>query len=283
MELEHDFAVPAPVDQVWAAFLDLEDLGTCFPGATVTDVSAGGFKGTAKVKLGPIALVYTGTGTWVERDEHAHRMVLEAKGKDKRGNGTAGATVSIRLAPAEGGAHTRVDVATDLAITGKPAQFGRGVMQDVSDKLLQQFVGCIESRFAAEPEVGGADLDQAEELAHGVPLPVYRAEAADDEGMALSPAEIAEGEGRDPLPSDGAAAFVGRSSTTAGASLSSWADSAPSAGPPVRASAPAAPGADDALDLGATVLPVILRSYAPHLAAGILGLLIGLALRRRRG
>ena len=147
MELEHDFAVPAPVDQVWAAFLDLEDLGTCFPGATVTDVSAGGFKGTAKVKLGPIALVYTGTGTWVDRDEHAHRMVLEAKGKDKRGNGTAGATITIVLAEESPG-RTFVHVLTDLNVTGKPAQFGRGVMQDVSDKLLQQFVDCLEGRFA---------------------------------------------------------------------------------------------------------------------------------------
>lgn len=283
MELTHDFVVPAPIESAWATFMDLEQVGSCFPGASVESVTEDGFTGTVKVKLGPIALVYSGTGKFIERDDAGHHAVIEAKGKDKRGNGTAGATVSIWLAPAEGGAHTRVDVATDLAITGKPAQFGRGVMQDVSDKLLQQFVGCIESRFAAEPEVGGADLEEAEELAHGVPLPVHRAEVADDEGMALSPAEIAEGEGRDPLPSDGAAAFVGRSSTTAGASLSSRADSAPSPGPPVRASAPAAPGADDALDLGATVLPVILRSYAPHLAAGILGLLIGLALRRRRG
>ena len=101
-----------------------------------------------KVKLGPIALQYAGAGTFLERDDAAHRAVIEAKGKDKRGNGTAGATVTIQLAPA--GEGTRVDVTTDLSVTGKPAQFGRGVMQDVSDKLLQQFVACIESQFAPQ-------------------------------------------------------------------------------------------------------------------------------------
>ena len=147
MELTHDFTVPAGVDDAWATFMDLERVGSCFPGATVTSVDESGFAGTVKVKLGPIALQYAGTGQFVERDDAAHRAVIEAKGKDKRGNGTAGATVTVQLAPA--GEGTRIDVTTDLSVTGKPAQFGRGVMQDVSDKLLQQFVQCIEGQFAA--------------------------------------------------------------------------------------------------------------------------------------
>ncbi|MGL4746062.1 MAG: SRPBCC family protein [Dermatophilaceae bacterium] len=149
MELTHRFTVPAPVDRAWATFTDLELVGGCFPGATVTSVDESGFAGTVKVKLGPIALQYSGTGSFVERDDEAHRAVLEAKGKDRRGNGTAGATVRIALDPEGDG--TAVDVTTDLAVTGKPAQFGRGVMQDVSDKLLQQFVACIEGTFA-EPD-----------------------------------------------------------------------------------------------------------------------------------
>ena len=149
MELTHDFTVPASVDDAWATFMDLERVGSCFPGATVTSVDESGFAGTVKVKLGPIALQYAGTGQFLERDDAAHRAVIEAKGKDKRGNGTAGATVTVQLAPS--GEGTRIDVTTDLSITGKPAQFGRGVMQDVSDKLLQQFVACIERQFA-EPE-----------------------------------------------------------------------------------------------------------------------------------
>ena len=105
--------------------------------------------GTVKVKLGPIALVYTGSGTFTEKDEAAHRFVVDAKGKDKRGNGTAGAKVTLRMAPSASGG-TDVEVLTDLAVTGKPAQFGRGVMQDVSDKLLGQFVACLEQRLGSD-------------------------------------------------------------------------------------------------------------------------------------
>ncbi len=153
MELSHTFTVPATVDQTWGTFMDLPLVGGCFPGATVTEVTEEGFAGTVKVKLGPIALVYSGTGAFVERDDGAHRAVIEAKGKDKRGNGTAGATVTIQLTDAGDGS-TRADVQTDLAVTGKPAQFGRGVMQDVSDKLLGQFIGCIEGKIGdAQPRV----------------------------------------------------------------------------------------------------------------------------------
>src|SRR6478609_3058886 len=130
MELTHSFTVPTSVDDAWALFMDLERVGGCFPGATVTEVTDDNFSGTAK-------------------------------GKDKRGNGTAGATVSITLSPDGDGGGARADVVTDLAVTGKPAQFGRGVMQDVSDKLLQAFVACIEKQLtgpSGEPEAVPAAL-----------------------------------------------------------------------------------------------------------------------------
>lgn len=158
MELHHEFTVPADADHAWETLLDLERVGGCFPGATVTEASDDGFSGTVKVKLGPIALVYAGSGTFTERDASARRAVIEAKGKDKRGNGTAGATVTLQLSPA--GDQTKVEVDTDLAITGKPAQFGRGVMQDVSDKLLRQFVDCIESQFEAPEPAGVAETPE---------------------------------------------------------------------------------------------------------------------------
>src|SRR3954469_18688620 len=149
MELTHSFTVPTSVDDAWDLFMDLDRVGSCFPGATVTEVTDDGFSGTVKVKLGPIALVYSGSGSFVARDDVAHHAVIEAKGKDKRGNGTAGATVTVTLHP--DGEGTRADVVTDLAVTGKPAQFGRGVMQDVSDKLLQAFVACIEKQLGSQP------------------------------------------------------------------------------------------------------------------------------------
>ena len=112
----------------------------------MTSVEGDTFSGSVKVKLGPIALVYNGSGTFVEKDEAAHRFVVDAKGKDKRGNGTAGAKVTLTMTDGRRRPPTSRCV-TDLAITGKPAQFGRGVMQDVSDKLLGQFVACLEQRL----------------------------------------------------------------------------------------------------------------------------------------
>ncbi|RYB93388.1 carbon monoxide dehydrogenase [Nocardioides oleivorans] len=147
MELSHRFTVPIGVEETWAHFKDIASVAECFPGAQVTEADESSFAGSVKVKLGPIALLYNGTGTFVEKDDAAHRFVVDAKGKDKRGNGTAGAKVTVEMTDA-GGA-TDISVETDLAVTGKPAQFGRGVMQDVSDKLLGQFVACLEQRLAA--------------------------------------------------------------------------------------------------------------------------------------
>lgn len=235
MELSHDFIVPASVDQAWETFMDLERVGGCFPGAQVTSATADGFSGTVKVKLGPIALQYAGSGSFLERDDAAHRAVIEAKGKDKRGNGTAGATVTLQLAPS--GEGTRVDVTTELSITGKPAQFGRGVMQDVSDKLLQQFVGCIESQFA--------------------------------------PAE-AEAE---PVVEAAAEAPAGTEAATSAGAAPAAAAQAPAPAPAAHRPPPAA--ADDSIDLGATVLPVLIKSYAPHVIGALLAIALGFFLGRR--
>jgi carbon monoxide dehydrogenase subunit G len=242
VELSHTFTVPASVDQTWATFMDLPLVGGCFPGATVTEVSQEGLAGTVKVKLGPIALVYSGTGAFVERDDGAHRAVIEAKGKDKRGNGTAGATVTIQLADAGDGS-TRADVQTDLAVTGKPAQFGRGVMQDVSDKLLGQFVACIEGKVGEAPPVDATTSEPA-------------AEPTTDDPAATAQA------------------------TPAAASAVPPAGSAPPAPTPAAAVTPAIPvpasrtprstgGDDDALDLGSAVLPVLVRSYGKQVVVGV--------------
>lgn len=169
MELSHQFTVPTGVEETWAHFEDIASVAECFPGAQVTSAEGDSFAGSVKVKLGPIALVYNGTGTFVEKDEVAKRFVVDAKGKDKRGNGTAGAHVTVSMADV--GGSTEVSVATDLAITGKPAQFGRGVMQDVSDKLLGQFVDCLEARLTAPAE-------SADVVPSGASAPGASAEAA---------------------------------------------------------------------------------------------------------
>lgn len=169
MELSHRFTVPTGVEETWAHFQDIASVAECFPGAQVTEADEESFSGSVKVKLGPIALLYNGSGTFVEKDAAAHRFVVDAKGKDKRGNGTAGAKVTVAMTDA--GGSTDVSVDTDLAITGKPAQFGRGVMQDVSDKLLGQFVSCLEQRLAA-PEAAEAAAPSPEAAAAPAPEPV---------------------------------------------------------------------------------------------------------------
>ena len=156
MDLTHRFVVPASLETTWAAFNDLERVAPCFPGATITSVEGDDFAGSVKVKLGPIAMLYNGSGTFVERDEANHRAVIRAKGKDKRGNGTAGVNVVARMMA--DGAGTAVEVTSDLSITGKPAQFGRGVIQDVSDKLLNQFVECIAAHLGEAPPEPTEDL-----------------------------------------------------------------------------------------------------------------------------
>jgi carbon monoxide dehydrogenase subunit G len=152
VELRHTFTVPAPIDEAWSTLLDVEGVAPCFPGAALTGVDGDEFSGTVKVKLGPVSLQYAGKGRFVERDEAAHRVLLEANGSDKRGNGTAGATVTAQL-EAEGDNATRVVVETDLKVTGRPAQFGRGMVQDVGGKIIDQFATCLASRMApGEPE-----------------------------------------------------------------------------------------------------------------------------------
>jgi carbon monoxide dehydrogenase subunit G len=238
MDLTHSFTVPLTVDETWEHFNDIASVAQCFPGASVTSVEGDTFQGSCKVKLGPIALVYNGSGTFVEKDEEAHRLVIDAKGKDKRGNGTAGAHVTLSMN--EGGEGTAIEVVTDLAITGKPAQFGRGVMQDVSDKLLGQFVSCLEQRFVEQPEE--------------------------------APAEAAAGAGE-------AAAAPAAAAATPDSSAASPA--AGDAAAPRRTAGPAQPASDDALDLGTTVVPVVLKSYWKQIVAGILAL-IGLKKMRSR-
>jgi len=240
MELTHRFTVPTGIEETWAHFEDIAGLATCFPGAQVTSVDGDTFTGSVKVKLGPIALVYNGSGTFVEKDDEAHRFVVDAKGKDKRGNGTAGAHVTATFTEESPGS-TKVEVVTELQITGKPAQFGRGVIQDVSDKLLGQFVDCLQARVGAEP--AAAPGEEA---------------AAETAGAEEAPAPT------DAIPEEPAAA------------------PAPAAAPR-RTPTPPPPVEDDALDLGATVLPILARTYWKQVVGAVLILLVLRRLLRRRG
>jgi carbon monoxide dehydrogenase subunit G len=148
VRLEHSFEVPVPVEQAWQVLLDIERVAPCMPGATLTSHEGDDFTGTVKVKLGPVNLTYKGKGRFVEIDEAAHRVLVTASGADARGAGTAAAKVTAVLVPASSDA-TRVEVVTDLDVTGKAAQFGRGLIGDVSAKLVGQFADCLAGQFAS--------------------------------------------------------------------------------------------------------------------------------------
>lgn len=158
MELTHSFTIPAPIDEAWKVLQDIERIAPCMPGATLEGVEDDTFSGTVKVKVGPITVTYRGSATITERDEGGHRAVIEASGREARGSGTARATVTTTLL--EEGDATQVAVVTDLSVTGKPAQFGRGVMADVAGKLLDRFADCLSQELSG-PAVTGAPVTQA--------------------------------------------------------------------------------------------------------------------------
>ena len=145
MKLEHDFRVGVPVAQAWSTLLDIERIAPCMPGAQLQEVDGDEYRGVVKVKVGPITAQYKGVARLTEADEGAGRLVIAAEGRDTRGQGNASATISALLTADGDG--TRVAVETDLNVTGKVAQFGRGVMADVSSKLLGQFVDCLSTNI----------------------------------------------------------------------------------------------------------------------------------------
>ena len=164
MRLEHEFTVPVPVEQAWDVLLDVERVAPCMPGATIESVEGDSFTGKVKVRVGPVTVAYTGTASFLEKDAETRRVVVQAKGRETRGAGTAAATVTAVLNQVDDG--TKVNVETDLAITGRPAQFGRGVMDEVGAKLLGQFADCLADRLGA-----GEPAPAAEEAA-GAAAPI---------------------------------------------------------------------------------------------------------------
>jgi uncharacterized protein len=157
MEITDSFRVSTPIDATWKVMLDIEGIAPCMPGAQLQEVDGDEYRGVVKVKVGPITAQYKGSARLAEVDEAARRIVIDASGRDTRGQGNAKATIVVTMT-AEG-AGTKVDVATDLSITGKVAQFGRGVLVDVSSKLMGQFVENVERDVLSS--AGGGDTSHA--------------------------------------------------------------------------------------------------------------------------
>src|ERR1700733_612415 len=178
MELEHSFTVPVPADQAWDVLLDVERVAPCLPGSPLDSVDGDEIKGRIKVKVGPISITYAGTARFTERNRDAGVVTLEATGKETRGSGTAAATIRSELHGQDG--QTDVTVHTSLNVTGRPAQFGRGVMADISGKLIGIFAGNLADMLAAgngsapdpsvpEPALQAAPPPNAPPAATGAP------------------------------------------------------------------------------------------------------------------
>jgi len=182
MEMDHSFTVPVPPDRAWDVLLDVEKIAPCMPGATVDEFDGEVVTGRIKVKVGPVSLTYRGTAKFTERDPDARVIVLEASGKETRGAGTASATVRATLEPESGGEGTTASMHTTMNVTGRPAQFGRGVMIEVGSKLVEQFAQNLRQLIAEDGAAGGnaaatataepdasADQAAAEAEASGMP------------------------------------------------------------------------------------------------------------------
>jgi uncharacterized protein len=186
MELINEFHVPIGIDRAWAVLTDVELIAPCMPGAALEEIEGDEFRGGVKIKVGPITAQYKGKATFLEKDPVAYKAVLRAEGRDTKGQGNANANITAQLTAK--GTGTDVKVTTDLMITGRVAQFGRGVLADVSAKLLNQFVDCLEHNVLAQPETVIAEVASASaEVSTSVATHVT---AVDDSGPADSGAVL---------------------------------------------------------------------------------------------
>jgi len=146
MKIANEFTVGVPVDKAWALLTDMEQVIPLMPGAQLVGHEGEDYLGKVKVKVGPVTSEFNGKAHFVERDETVHRALIDGRGKEARGSGNAAATVTLQLH--EAGDRTRVTVDTDLKVVGKLAQFGSSMLQQVSEKLLGQFVDALEAKLA---------------------------------------------------------------------------------------------------------------------------------------
>ena len=248
MEMDHSFTVPVPPARAWDVLLDVEKIAPCMPGATVEEFDGEVVTGRIKVKVGPVSLTYRGTAKFTERDPDARTIVLDASGKETRGAGTASATVRASLEPESSGEATKVTMHTTMNVTGRPAQFGRGVIVEVGGKLVEKFA----ENLAQLISPGGA--------------------TAADGGATAADGAATAGEGS----TDGASADPATTTATGPGSTQ------PSAVIPAAstASAPPSQQKDDSINLVRLVGPSVLKRVVP-VVIGAAGLtLLGLRFRR---
>ena len=248
IEMDNSFTVPVPPDQAWDVLLDVERIAPCMPGASVTSVDGDNVNGQVKVKLGPLSLAYKGTAKFIDKDQASHTITLDASGKETKGAGTASANVQAVLKPGDADGTTLVAIHTSLSVTGKPAQFGRSLLPDVSGKLIDQFATNLEAMINAD----GAGPETTD--------PAPASATTEDVSSAVGAESIAgTADG-----SSGPAAPVTDVTSTPAAAV-------PSAAPVNQ---------DDSLDAFTFIVVPVLKRVAPYAAAAGAGAAIALVIRR---
>ena len=253
MELDHSFTVPVPPDRAWDVLLDVKGIAPCMPGATVEEFDGEVVTGRIKVKVGPVSLTYRGTAKFIERDPAARVVVVEASGKETRGAGTASATIRSALEPESSGEATKVTIHTTMNVTGRPAQFGRGVIVEVGGKLVEKFAENLAQLISG----GGA--------------------AAAEDATATGDAST-DGASTDGASTDGAS--TGQPAATVGTGPGS---TEPNPVIPVASTASASPAQqnDDSINLVKLAGPAILKRVIPAAIAAAVLALLGRRLFRR--
>jgi len=256
MEMDHSFTVPVPPERAWDVLLDVERIAPCMPGASVDEFDGEVVTGRIKVKVGPVSLTYRGTAKFTERDPDAKVIVLDASGKETRGAGTASATVRATLEP--GGEGTIASMHTTMNVTGRPAQFGRGVMIEVGSKLVDQFAQNLRQLIAQDGAAGGNAAAIATDAADG----------GTSAGQATAPA-----------PADGEAEATGTMQDGPGSTQPSPVVPAAAVTPTPTAQPPAASA--DSINLVKLVGPALLKRVIPVAVAAAGLALLGRWLFRR--
>jgi uncharacterized protein len=282
MELDNSFTVPVPPDVAWSVLLDVARIAPCMPGATVDEVDGEVVNGRIKVKVGPVSLTYKGTATFTERDESARKVSVEASGKETRGAGTASAVVTASLSPAEGDS-TLVTMHTTMNVTGRPAQFGRGVMVEVGGKLVEKFAENLALQLTADGAAASADAaadgaaaagDEAASAngaasSEGIAASANGAASAGSADASAGPADEAAGSGTGTADSGTAEAEQSRAASE-GAAIETAS----------VVTTPPAPAQEDSLNLVRLVGPAILKRVLPVAAVIAAVALLGRRIRR---
>jgi carbon monoxide dehydrogenase subunit G len=276
MKINNEFTVSAPIQQAWETMLDLEKIAPCLPGAAIQEEKGDGeYAGTMKVKIGPITANYKGTVKFEEADETNHRAVLEATGRDARGQGTASATIVSTLQ--EEGDNTKVNVETDMHLTGRAAQFGRGIAQDVASKMLGQFADCLERELA-----GGSGESATEAAPTETAASTSASEDQQEEPSTTPVGGGSLGNVVSAAPGTTAAGGTVAGAVVSGAGTSGDAASAPTTAteqPRTQQQPPPRPE-PEAFDMGAAGGQAVLKRVGPVLAGlGLLAIVIWLIRR----